>query len=557
MPTSHDIQHLWRSLGRLPSCYVTWGLAGLLGLWAVVDVSFMHLSSGLAASTYDAMVRARFHTLAPDPRVIIVDIDEASLVRMGKEFGQWPWSRETLATVLDHLERQAPAAILWDVVFSDADKLNPGGDAAFDRAAAHSLHSHFSVVRLPTENDAKSLVNRATLPGLWLPARVSDPTPANTSQVSTVALIPPTLPALAASRLGYNNAYVDDDGVLRHFRYAERLQDGSAIQSIALSVLTDVAPQAYRDITTSAHENGYQSRELIAWRAKADSYPRVPIADVFAQAEGGQPSRALPSFAGKVILIGASAPGLHDVHPTALAPAHLGVDALATVVDNALNQHRLTTLSPWLQVLLAGALFVALTRWVSKHSVASLAPVTVVVPALLLAVSYLSLNLLPLFIDLYLAAGFGLLMLTSLRLWSERRRDYWCHLPEQLQSGTVQLCLLAGHAPWDAAALEHLMDALQRHAPSCRLVLPEGDVKWPAKRHYPALAQVVAVVGPAELLSHVHEHLLQELAPWLNGHSRVLSCPAHQLMAHVLAAWAWMFSQAAPFNPTHSFSSAP
>lgn len=551
------LQRLWRDLGRLPSRHVTWGLAALLGLWAVVDVSLMHLSSGLAASTYDAMVRARFHAHAPDPRVIIVDIDEASLVRMGKEFGQWPWSRETLATVLDHLESQGPVAILWDVAFSDPDKLNPGGDAAFDRAAANSLHSHFSVVRLPPENDTRSLIDQATLPGLWLPTGAAGSVPANTGQTRTVALIPPTLPALAASRLGYNNAYVDDDGVLRHFRYAERLKDGSAIQSIALSVLAEVAPQTYRDIAASAHESGYQSRELIAWRAKADIYPRVSFADVFAQAEGGQTGPAMPTFAGKVVIIGSSAPGLHDVHPTALAPAHLGVDALATVVDNALNQHRLSTLSPWLQVLLAGALFVVLTLWVSRHSVASLAPVTVVVPALLLVVSYLSLNLLPLFIDLHLAAGFGLLMLSSLRVWSERRRDYWCHLSEALQTGTVELCLLAGREAWDAAALEHLMDALQRHAPSCRLVLPDGEVKWPAKRHYPALAEVVAVVGPAGVLSHVHEHLLKVLDPWLHRHSPMVTCPANQLLANMLAAWSLMLSQAAPFNPTHSFSSAP
>ena len=50
--------------------------------------------------------RARFRTPVPDPRVVIVDIDEASLARMSPEFGRWPWPRDTLATVLAHIERQ-------------------------------------------------------------------------------------------------------------------------------------------------------------------------------------------------------------------------------------------------------------------------------------------------------------------------------------------------------------------------------------------------------------------------------------------------------------------
>ena len=110
---------------------------------------------------------ARIFVAAPDPRIVIIDIDEASLSRMGKEFGRWPWPRDTLATVLDYLERQQPAAVVWDILFSDADRQSPGGDAAFNEAARHSPHSHFSVIRLPKTNDGASQITRAVLPNLW------------------------------------------------------------------------------------------------------------------------------------------------------------------------------------------------------------------------------------------------------------------------------------------------------------------------------------------------------------------------------------------------------
>jgi len=124
--------------------------------WIVVDVLLVGVTGGLAQTTYDNMVRGRVITAPADPRIVIIDIDESALARMATEFGRWPWPRDTLATVLDYVEEQQPAAVVWDIIFSDVDRLNPGGDAAFDAAAKRSAHSHFGLVRLPKANDDKS-----------------------------------------------------------------------------------------------------------------------------------------------------------------------------------------------------------------------------------------------------------------------------------------------------------------------------------------------------------------------------------------------------------------
>ena len=212
-----------RWAGALPARRVIWGLALLFCLWVLLDVLVLQFTSGLAPASFDAMVRARMVVAAPDPRIVVVDIDEPSLKRMAAEFGRWPWPRDTLATVLDYLEQQQPAAIVWDIVFSDADRLSPGGDAAFNAAAARSRHSHFPVARLPASSDGQSQITRAELPGLWVPGAPG--------HGATVAVIPPALPAVAAARLGFNNGYVDADGVLRRYRAFDSLPDGGSIQS--------------------------------------------------------------------------------------------------------------------------------------------------------------------------------------------------------------------------------------------------------------------------------------------------------------------------------------
>ena len=322
------------------------------------------------------------------------------------------------------------------------------------------------------------------------------------------------MPAIAASRLGFNNGYVDDDGVLRRYRYLELLGDGSVIQSIPMSVLRAMYPIAYREYFERFRSQYDSKDELMAWRQQANRYLQLSFADVFASAEGGQPLGSVPSLAGKVVIIGSTAPSLHDIHPTPLAANHSGVDALATAIDNALNQRHLTELPRGVQAALAIAMCVALGVWVQFKSVASLAPALFALPAALLGLSFLSLNGLPFFLDLNLAAALALVFLAVLRVWSTLRRNHWCSLPpEQPQpSETIALWPWIRTAPWLDAPLDRLIDAVQRHAPDCRIIVGDATAVWPAKLRWPELARCVALVGPEASLLKARD----QLAPTLN-----------------------------------------
>ena len=598
-------RQITRRLGALPARRVTWALVAVFSVWALLDVFAFKLAGGLTKSSYDAMVRGRFYAASPDPRIVIIDIDEATLARMAPEFGRWPWPRDTLATVLSHLERQQPAAIVWDVLFSDADRLSPGGDAAFNEAAKRSTHSHFSVVRLPTALDSASQITRSNLPGLWLPGPVpispaasSAASPSSASSASsgaaTVALIAPALPALAASRLGFNNGHVDSDGVLRRYRYLEPLADGSAIQSIALSVINTVSSIAHINIANylySTWANGiFESKgDLMAWRRHVGAYPRVPFADVFLQAEGGRPLASVPGFAGKVIIIGSTAPSLHDIHPTPLSPTMAGVDTLATALDNGLNQRHLRELPPGVQAGLAIALCMGLALWVQFKSAASLAPALLALPAALLGISYLSLNGSPVFLDLHVAAGVALAFLTVLRVLCALRRKHWCTVPQDSSEPPLTPTpsptptptptpapALASQAPlpplaiwpwerqgaWLEAPLDRLIDAVERHAPLCRVVVCDARVTWPATLRWPELARFCAIVGPPEAVQAAQTTLMpacQRLAI-RTGELQVLDTGTDRdkLAKAVFNAWAGLQNSATTDNASaHTVTDTP
>lgn len=489
------------------------GLVLAFSLWVIVDVFFLGVSGGIAQSTYDTMVRSRLTTAAHDERIVIVDIDEAALARMAPEFGRWPWPRDTLATVLDHIESQQPAAVVWDIVFSDADRLSPGGDAAMDQAAQRSKHSHFSVVRLPRVNDDKSDLQQKHLPSLWAQGRSAD-----AASQATVALIPPVLPHVASQPLGYNNGYVDHDGMLRRYRYFERLKDGGIIQSLPMSVTQSVDPAAYDYWLAQFKEKPVKSREhedtqgdtLIHWRKTATTYQRVNFADVFEQADGGTANPKVPSMAGKIVIIGATAPSLHDTHPTPLSGTQAGVESLATGIDNALHRRAIWELPKWAGAVMAILMCAGIAWWSHHRSVSSLAPAMLVLPGVLLGIGFVSLHTEHLFIDLHLSAGLAVLFLAVLKFWYLMRKRHWCG---DLPDPTKNLAVLTWEADktWGDDQLDRLMMCLQAQAPDCRLVSLDLTPSDQMAKRWRPFATCLAIVGPAEQLQSAQASLLQSV----------------------------------------------
>ena len=124
--------------------------------------------------------------------------------------------------------------------------------------------------------------------------------------------------------------------------------------------------------------------------------------------------------------------------------------------------------------------------------------------------SYLSLNGLPVFLDLHLAAGLALVFLAVLRLWGNLRRRHWCTLTQK-DSLDIALFSFAGAQAWTDSSLDRLMDALEQHAPACRIVVCDAYTAWPAKPLWPELSCYASIVGPKSALLMAHSALPQVL----------------------------------------------
>ena len=428
----------WPSAARMHAA-----LVALILVWAALESFGPVRSQRIASATFDLMQRHRVWASAPDPRLLIVDIDERSLADLSGEFGRWPWSRDTLATVLEAAQSQGALAVVFDILFSDPDRVRPGGDVALDAAVRASRLGFFQVVRLPAANDAGSELTLDRLSGLATP-------PATPSSAPTVALIVPFMQSMLDSgHLGTDTVQLDFDGKLRRFAFAERLH-GWVIASMPLAVA--------RALGAAGDDSG--APRLTVWRDAAGAYPRVPFSQVFACAE--QRARtACPDLRGKLLIVGATAPSLHDLMSSPLAINHPGVDILATLIDNALHARWYRELDTWLRFGLAVAALGLAWTASRQRAVRATEFALVGLPIVLLLLGYLSLHSEWLFLDLMLPAGMAIAFLSLVKGYDTARRFVF-GLRRAPQAG--RWALACGCAVRAAEQLErHVFDLGVRH----------------------------------------------------------------------------------------------
>ena len=110
MKTLH--QRLLQTIRRL-GARAYFGLAAIFSVLIVGDFGISQLLSAAETRMFDTLVSHRLIVPKPDPDIVIIDIDEASLAAMSAKYGRWPWPNEVFGTLVTAIEKQKPAAIVY------------------------------------------------------------------------------------------------------------------------------------------------------------------------------------------------------------------------------------------------------------------------------------------------------------------------------------------------------------------------------------------------------------------------------------------------------------
>jgi len=402
------ISYLLNARAHLAVRLAQWGklsfylyLAGLFSVFAVLDATLLHYTSDMRQAAFDTMVRYRIVVPKPDPDIIIVDINEASLAALARDYGRWPWPRQVLGEFLEQLEKQQPKAVVFDILFSDADVYNPDSDAYFDAAIAATGNTFFPMLRLDPSSDSLSQVKPAMIPGVT-------PLPGAQPDATVAVVLPHFQAALDGGRLGLHNISPDGDNVAR--RYSVYRDDyGWKLPSLPARIAQELGwgePPA--------------QQVLLNWRGKPFTYRYVSFSDVYTDLGSKDKQRPQDEFKGKIVIIGSTAPSLFDIKPTPLSQMHPGVEILATAIDNFKHGDYLRFPEARAAYLLLTLVIVWVTAWWFYRNAgrSKIGRPFGVAQIVLIGISYASINLTNTYINLTGPVTVGLAFFVMARLFA-------------------------------------------------------------------------------------------------------------------------------------------
>lgn len=323
-------------------------LASACALYLALPQAFAPLGELL----WDSYQRQSPRPANPDPAVVMIDIDESSLRRLG----QWPWPRDMLGDLVDRLGQAGAAAIAFDMAFAEADRTSLATLAP--RLKARGTEIALPEDPLARDNDlafAAAIARQRVVLGQALAPDDSAPAPAPPKSGSAFTGSDPTrylpdyggalgnLPVLteAALGLGSFSFVTNGDNIIRHLPVVAQAK-GRIYPSLALEALR--VAQGASGIVLRGSDTGLQAIKVGDVEFPADPSGRfwihfsgmghmaqIPAADLLAAAEPD------PRIAGRIALIGTSAIGLRDLVSTPLAAGVAGVILHAEVIDQILT----------------------------------------------------------------------------------------------------------------------------------------------------------------------------------------------------------------------------
>ncbi len=405
-------------------------LAVVFSVLILLDASVFQVGQNMRDKAFDLMVKNRILTPKADPSIVIVDINEASLAAMAEGFGRWPWPRQVLGELVEQLQAQQPKAVVFDIVFSDADIYNPDSDQYFNDVISQCAHCFFPLLRLDASQDAKSQLRYAQIPGL------AHADGANLN--ATFAAIPPYFKgAWKAGHIGTHNVYPDNDGVVRQYKM-RHIEQGWTIPALAISV-TD-----HLKFDSTATPNDM----LLNWRGKPFTYQYVSFSDVYQDLTSAQPKRYPHAFKDKIIIIGSTAPALFDIKPTAMDKQFPGVEILATAIDNTIHQDYLKVWRGKLPYIALSFMLLWCTTLAFYFKVDRdrFNGLFTGIQIGLLVLSYLAINLIHTYLDLagpifWAVSYFGIAKIYALA--TDRALQRWLAFGLKADSATQEVLLLA------------------------------------------------------------------------------------------------------------------
>lgn len=352
-----------------------------------LGLSYTRLGEDLENLTLDWRFQARAQFDPPaHPKVLVVAVDEDALAKLGR----WPWSREIHGQLMAGLSERAPAAVAFDLLFSEPSD-DPAADQKFGDGLALRSTSITAAAAETLENAQKFTADMA----------------GNTKAIThfqgdinklignDTGLLPVKIIA-ESSHTGFVNSQPGTDGVRRELPIVVRcgthvfpslvlqaLLQSEGVNTDAVEVVLGQHVRIKGSGRSWSIPIDDQGRMTVNYR-RPDSFPVFPYAGLagkLLELQGKEWPQDYPPLTGQVLFVGQTAAGLSDLGPTPHGPQKPLVLIHANALSNILNDDFIVY--PALRYVIGSWVVLALlTVLVLRHGGIW---ASIVVPALMIA----------------------------------------------------------------------------------------------------------------------------------------------------------------------------
>jgi adenylate cyclase len=341
-------------------------IGGILLAAAALRLADPFVVQGLRLIAFDTYQRLSPQKYDPDVPVRIVDIDEASLAKIG----QWPWSRPVVGELLDKLSEAGAAVVAFDIQFAEPDRTSL--EQLVRRLPQDEAGRLADVIVGRPTNDEQFAAALKRTPSVLASALSGGTAGYNAPPKAGFAIAGddprPFIPGFkggagnlsileqAAAGIGSINWTPDRDQVMRRVALVYRAGDTfvPTLFAEALRVAQGATTYVLKASNASGQTAFGQASGLNNVRVGQIEVPTDPDGAIWLKYRATEPDSFIPAYKvlsgevdkseieGRIILIGSSAPGLLDLRATPLDAAVPGVEIIAQSIEHVVGGRSLT-----------------------------------------------------------------------------------------------------------------------------------------------------------------------------------------------------------------------
>lgn len=300
---------------------------------------------------YRQSLRIMHKQPTPNKDIVVLAIDDASLELLWDKYGEWPLPRDVYADVINHIEKQNPQMVIFDLMFIKSMRDAQNSDKVFLEA----MNKYNNIYTAMTFDDQPTDMRAPIKLPKRLKYNLENKSKINISKKygfkNCRALIPELMNGNV--HIGLANVVRNSDGIIRE---AAPLMEYKGeyyphlIFDAAVNYLTD---KQNKDITIDKKGNmkianttlpiTYDGDVILNWYGPSGTHTILPLYKVVREISNNKKDF---DFKDKIVIVGTTAMSLHDTKSVPIQEnVYPGVEVHATFFNNMLDNNfiKLTT----------------------------------------------------------------------------------------------------------------------------------------------------------------------------------------------------------------------